>query len=1441
VAEIIEYQQGTIAASVPDGFMPVTNPLHPALRTSNRFAHFSSDAYDLSAESHLSRLLKVLLGDAGVGQLQKRFLLARIQSTIGGTNFFDLDSFYGAILGVRRKREELLLANPTTDTMTPDAWDIARIRDGSFRSRIEQFARGLNNGATKRGMEGALEALLGCEVDVVEMWERDDQISRTWGDVDALGTWANVEAQGTWGNVESNGTSRPFKQRHVVVVRPHRLLTSEEVFSATAAIDRLKPAGSLVTIQQAPVEEIAPLTISRIASDSEHWEIRSTVRNSKVGGTTLLYSGSEDAIVPIPTAPWASFQGEAWSLMAENPTVIAYTTSGAISMDDQIDPASVDLTIEKVVLDGQEVVFSPANAIRPVQSIIAGRMASDGVMACNPLTGWGQGGGVTSFGSYARANIGTSIEPIAPAAIIVDGIPVETLSSVVTKDQSGRLAPLFWTTPSRPVDSPSNDVIEVRFDTEREMNHVSYEIAAFPQNVSIQVWRRSTGVWEEVYTHGYYSSSPGGFTGAIPSGAVHPYHFGSSHWVKISASIAPTSAQAVRVVFSRSGIGVMPVGVDGKPAAYPLGLRNLDIGFRVSSFDSIPHGDPEATVASTRNILDQSVQHSLKTYGADLAIDNAETFWKCEAQPVSRAVVSLYLDVSSGGLPVVFDRIFLDPYCSGPTLNVYWSNLLPDGDDLALCATRERPLRPTASGNLSNVETGDGGLSWPDSLPAWFDFDAKDLGLDLRKSFWWAVEMYPNFATDQIPNHAALWSAGTAVDSVNLGDFSVTFSSTSVVFSVCGQAVSSSAWSWSPGQKLVLCGSWDSSTKTLRLGIKNPDGSFVTATDVSATATLPNQAIPSLRVGKSVGSAGTNSVSLDSRVIKFGLGYGTPDLVYVADNLGSFVLKPRYAGSGVDNTAGTVVRYHPDYAGWEASGGHTFGWMGGHLDMWDQVSWTPIPQDFVLAKGWLKLPPTLARFIKLEFSDLVVEPFEPFLAHSKDVKLHNQALTALPPLNGRSIINDPTPISPVSIAAGGRFDLRAARGGYTAQSGSQDPWALVVAPTSGLVAIDPVVASRLAERAGHGFQLQEWQPRRVGSQFAQTGKHVYDIVTVPHNSKTAYFVGVREVKVGRAKQVEQFDSRSYFDTFLDTFGVTAGFTANFDNGVFYTAQSTTPGVLGSPAVVQSTVMSSYSDVEAVQFATQQTPPQQIVPDDRFKSSALATSTFTDPNGWTGFNDGIVVWNPSRRSVMVTRDPALVTAVYGPDTPIVHPPVSPVFALNSTSITTVSSSSVGGIITPQLPVSPNGMLHVATRVAPYVDLKAPLYLQLIGSDKTTVLREVAFTGQKDVQVEVVMPYIIGSNPSLDGAVYAAVVQKGPYRDTWIMSALSVFDDGMLWEFSIDGGTSWVPGLDVRNNWAGVVRFPKAGNSLRWRCSMYRQSVGINSIQLRPWYRRRIGGV
>ncbi len=1446
-SEILQYQQGTDVALPPDGFEQVTNPLGPPKRTSSRFAHFPDDIYDTSSETHLARFLKVLLGDAGVAQLHKRNLLARLQQTMGGINFFDLDAFYGAVLGVRRSATELLPKDPTRETLTPEEWDQTRIRDGSYRSRIEQFAKALNLGATIRGIEATAEALLGCQCDVYESWRQDDRISQTWaGAQSTYASWTAMEGR-SWSDLEVGGV-RPYAQRHIVWVFPHRTLTIEEQYSVQFSLDRIKPAGTLVIVERAISDSYTKVPIAGVHADSTHWEVRSVVRNTLVNGTELLFDGEEDELVPVSPPAWGSYQGEAWTLMASNPVVVAYSTPGDVSMLDQIDPLAVDVVPQRVRIDDQEISFGPSNAVRPIQATMAGRSVSDGVLVCNPQTGWGSRKPPASLGTTLRMIDFGSFDPSLPADLYVDGIPLSSLNRVLSRDRAGRSAPLFWTSAVRPFDAPDNEVIEIRLEEEGEFNHLSYEIASFPHTVDVQAWVPDEGVWVSVHTQSFHSSNPAGINGAIPRGYLHPYHHGNDHWTKVKAVVTPTKASRIRFVLKRISNGAPPTGFDGKPVPYPLGLRHIDIGYRVTDRASIPNADLSNPISTTSNVLGQPVRNSITTFKASNAADGTESFWKCEAQPIPQAVVNLYLDVSDPkGNPQVFDRLYIDPYTTGPTMNLYWSNLSPTVTDLASAESIEEPLIPTSvNGSLTVLGSGDQGIKWPKGTKAWFDFDNNEMNFDPTKSWWWACEFYPNFASNVVPDRACLFSTGVEQDAVDYGDVSLVFNSAgSFTFRFYGLSLTSSAWSWTPGQKLKLAGKWDADTQTISMVVTNPSGAQVAVTGPTGTYTAPIENPDTIRLGRSMGSSVANDVSLDITMLQFVMGYGDHDLAVVcADStLETYTTKPRYAGIAVDRTMGTFLRYHPSYAEWYSPKGYSFGFMGGQVDLWSNVEWTPIAQDFVLAKGYVRFPLVRARYLKMEFTNLTAEPFETFLSHTKTVKVFSTTNAVLPPQSGRAIDDEPQPVYSTDQALTGRFDAARptpppAFERSFGQAVSGDQYRLRPAPTVGLVVSDPVAAARLSSFAGYGFDLLKWQPARLPRQFTQRGKHVYDTVVLEHTNKIAFFAGVREVQVSRSDQKTPLDTAAIVDPFYDMENISA-YTTNYDPGLFYTNPTAAPAPLGSPQSVTSKIYMTFTPVTELQFATQQTPPQQIMPDDQFRDSGLASSTFEDDMEWHSYGDGRVLWDATRQGVLVTRNPASVVTYVELDTPIIHPPITPVFTATPTVTSVISPGATGGIESPAVVPSAGGVLNVGIRLTPVSVLQGPLYIQLIGSDNTTVLAEKEVTSQAGVQVEAVMPYILNSQPLLEGTIRVRLVQKGPYRDEWIMNTFSVFDDGMLWEFSNDGGIEWVPGLRVRNNFAGVVNFPKESNSLRWRCTMYRQSVGIDMIDIRPWYKGKVG--
>jgi hypothetical protein len=99
--------------------------------------------------------------------------------------------------------------------------------------------------------------------------------------------------------------------------------------------------------------------------------------------------------------------------------------------------------------------------------------------------------------------------------------------------------------------------------------------------------------------------------------------------------------------------------------------------------------------------------------------------------------------------------------------------------------------------------------------------------------------------------------------------------------------------------------------------------------------------------------------------------------------------------------------------------------------------------------------------------------------------------------------------------------------------------------------------------------------------------------------------------------------------------------------------------------------------------------------------------------------------------------------------------------------------------------------------------------------------------------------------------AQLQQHGQTADTWEIDTLSLFVDPIMWLFSNDGGTTFFPALDIRNNPNGVLSFPvsqvatslnqKQGNALVWKAVAYAPECTVSSLVIRPWYGSLLSGV
>lgn len=1508
ISDIVVYQTGSQSSPTPVGYTDATNPLHPGQRIVNRFSHFSAGVYDLSPESHLSKLLKALLGDTGVGQLQKRLLLTRLQQSLGGTHFFDLDAFYGSLLGVYRRSVEQLDADPYLENVSADEWDVLRIKDASYRSRVEQFAKAINLGATAIGIEVAAEAILGVDCEVREVWTTDDSVLSIYSDVEAVGTYALLEGY-SYAQLEQigkrNGLNAPVKNRHKIIVYPKRTLTLEEQFDVLRVLERLRPAGTLIEVSATSPTVYRPIPVSVAYSDSEHWEVRSQVSAAPVNNVALYGDvDGEDVFIGKPVTPWAGYQGEAWSYIVENPSVIAYSKIGALSLIDKFDAQANDLPSQQSQVGADTITFLPQYALRPLQSIMSGRLMSEGILAVNP---------------YA----GTRDQPefSAPGSLLVDGATASQLQVLrPLKDSTNRQGILYWTSPLRHWFDPTVDVVELRFPTPCDINHLSLQVSNYPHTMEIQAWVDATGTWEPLLTNTVLDSRPHSVNGVMQGGAIHPFHFGDNHWTRLDATIDPIRASVVRFVIRRFGtVGTYPlsatgpgtVSIPGDPdaiwmsprfpggmpvrgdvqeafatndwsnvagidpngfptdldagqrevdalagsiclppftfgrrlTAYPIALRNVDVGYRMSSLDDLPvsPSDPNEPIVVTRNAAGQAVRHLLTRYPAWQAVDDSLSAWKSEPQPVPHAVVNLYLDTraADGSLQVV-DSFFIDPVSTGPTLNIYWTDAVGELDYATATPSADIILPSALVGNFPPPKP-DTGLFFPSKDVGFIDFSNTTLHWTPTLAPWWIGTQFQTLLTSSAYTQATLFAAGIAngggID--GQGEVSLRLHDNAVRFSVGAVAVSVPVSC--PANSIVAvvaaCTPVAPGSVTLTLQVKVGTGTVTTA---SATGAAVPSVPSTIRVGHGALNT-TDPYPLAVRLLSANLTWGNNHSTFFSDP-GEFSrgALPSDRFGSVDRNpdspiAGAILRFSPRHISTkvELTGAlaNRLGFIGGQPNVYDDVEWVPVSRDYALRRGLIKVPPTAAAVWKFEFTSLVPEPYEPFLSIPRQVRLMPATQTIRPGSNA-AVWNKET-ITALSLTGVSRFGDVPVVQDYTNRYSDR------YTPTSGLVSTDEVRAAKASRELGFGFNLMPWQPNPLSPMFFRRGRHVYDTQIIQHRNKVAFFVGLRTVQPLRSDYAATDNTSTYIDHLWDIQNI-ASTTMAFSPGAFYTTAGPLPILLGSPQVVTSIGFASLQPVEAVQFATQQSDAAQLLTDDTFQSPALSTYAWNAPDSWQFDGDASVFYDAASKAVRITRDPDIASTLTGGGDPINRDIIDPVLATTRAVTPNTAIAAYGGLKSAPVTVSPRGMLHAACRVTVLSTLTAPLWLQIVAADGVTVVAERSFTPTPNVVTEHTLAYAIGTHPGTTGTVTTRVVQKGAHRGNWMIHALSLFDDGYVWEFSVDNGTSWLPALDIRNNQEGVLRFPNPGTVLRWRFTAYRRNIVLSMVKIKPWYSGRVLG-
>lgn len=348
----------------------VTDPINPTPRTSNRLSHFFDGIYDLSPESHLSRLLKVILGDAGIGILSKQFTVARLNSTLLTTRYANLDRLYGFTHGYRRLHSETISLSQSMDNATPDDWDDIEVKDAAYRARIETFSRSLPLGATPDGMSAMAQSLLSVECRIRETYEMIDQ---------------NVDTTPPLGQPRNLAFGRTTNNRSEFIVVPKRAITPEEEYELIRVLTRFKPAGSLLTIAPQGTLMHTKVTMRDVHADSTYWEVDSKVAPRLEVSSAYLRVDPVDASLPVvqPRPAFSSFQGEAWSYNADVESVTSYTEKPDLTHMDSYNYQRVGA-----------VEYPPQESLADPVRLLLGRSVSDGVLTGSAFVSSQMGVGV---------------------------------------------------------------------------------------------------------------------------------------------------------------------------------------------------------------------------------------------------------------------------------------------------------------------------------------------------------------------------------------------------------------------------------------------------------------------------------------------------------------------------------------------------------------------------------------------------------------------------------------------------------------------------------------------------------------------------------------------------------------------------------------------------------------------------------------------------------------------------------------------------------------------------------------------------------------------------------------------------------------------------------------------------------------------------------------
>jgi hypothetical protein len=967
----------------------------------------------------------------------------------------------------------------------------------------------------------------------------------------------------------------------------------------------------------------------------------------------------------------------------------------------------------------------------------------------------------------------------------------------------------FWSTPERPATSTTQEVMQVTLASPRLLNEINFDVAIFPQIVTVQYYDDEIGAWVSVLDS-TTDNAPltatllDSFPTVLPpvtnvTGQIHPQHSFSGHWRTLFLSAKPFTARLIRLVLQRTTQGTPPVNVFGQKIDYSLAIRNFYIGYQVSRLGDIPRTNPSSTFsnqsedfASATDLLGSIVNFSVRVNSAENVLRNspsnpggiAEVIWKCEPQPFPWAVVNFYADTrDDSGNPQVIDQFYVEPLYDGPSCHLYWSN---DQVTLAFVSATDPLPYPVAIVQDPNGLGGDVLRSGAQGrgLIAFVDLDNTVFDFDPSRAWWIGASLNFKFAHGTENFDSPIFDCGAF--NIALTPFGMNLTTQ------FGDTLAIDIGDFDVATPMKFIASYDG-VDTVTLNAQ------VAATTYSGTAALPvpltGTTAATLRVGGFLESdPRVGNFDLNSLVIKIDTDM-TDDLVtnfFV--NPDAYIVPAQFEEDEDPRTDNALLRYH---SGWSTDD-YPSGFIGGAPDHYAEMNWSPIARDFVLRKGYMQIPPTRAKFWKFEFCGLVPEPYEVY----KPVQRLVQTFTTDMWGNVSAPTATLTSTSPLTqglsqVYAVNSTVLSLFDSGQSTNAGTGSI-ALGLNPTAARVIWDSTSRTNVGAIYWAWNFLPLTSPS-VAPSFTSVGKHAYEQIEVVQQTKIAYFIGLVTLGAYRLDALATDDTERYVDNFFDLTNV-----AEATNWTLEADHQLSSGD-SHYSIAQSEPFSSNRIVTAVQFATQQSDAMQVLPDDDFNdpshaSWAVVGDAILTPGVVTDVGVGTTL-RVSRESASLTWD--LINSSYPEWTNITTPNLS--FGMLEEALENPMLS--GGVTSAAISTPAGGRVSVAGRVVAANTLSEPLWVQVVDDVTGDILAEESIDVQANRVTEWYASYTIGdvSTPPWRWEDFFSTVRFSPMVDIFTganATPLPAMDTGQLWSYDFDSSGNPLS-LSIVSNAATVV--------------------------------------